>query len=240
MKVKDYQRKLNNIITMAPQECGVQTLVYMFLDEIIENQGLVLLEVDLFGQDTVFARQRYGTEEKGVPDMCIVEKTFKYPGKIENNINKEKKKRKACVEVKATSTDLAKEIEKRNQIIGHILEYKKVIYTNGCVWIYFDITKPEKNECEENVIEYIKKLKGYIEAILNNNEKEKVVLPEWIRWIIPIVKLEDKKTKQCKFITYTDINKREEIIIDTENYNCLIKELYKIDWGVQCEITYKE
>lgn len=51
----------------------------------------------------------------------------------------QKKHRKGCVEVKATNIQLP-ESKKINQIAGHIQTYKKVIYTNGIVWLYFDIT----------------------------------------------------------------------------------------------------
>lgn len=42
MNILEYERKLNNVITMAPLECGVQTLVYQLLDDLVTSKNTVL------------------------------------------------------------------------------------------------------------------------------------------------------------------------------------------------------
>jgi hypothetical protein len=72
-----YQRILNNIISRAPIECGVQTLVYMLVDEIVNikypEQQIKLLVADLRkGKKQLFGG--YG----GIIDLCLVDGEFMY------------------------------------------------------------------------------------------------------------------------------------------------------------------
>lgn len=46
MKAKEYQKIYQNIKEKAPLESGVQTLVYMFLFEIIKDTDYQLIVID--------------------------------------------------------------------------------------------------------------------------------------------------------------------------------------------------
>ena len=54
MDAKDYQKIYQNIIEKSPIESGVQTLVYMFLYEIIKNTNYQLIVIDRMNKKSQF------------------------------------------------------------------------------------------------------------------------------------------------------------------------------------------
>lgn len=196
-----YKDIVNKIIKQAPMECGVQSLVYMMLYDIIrekyKDNEVSIIIADLRNKLSIFGGAG------GVVDLCVVSKEFEYkPIPLENSddiekfgnekvvrmlkkydywekeLNEEsnlsmdarirqrkenlkkwndelknefetnKKRRLGCVEIKSVNIDLPDNIW---QLAGHIIEYKRVLYTNGLKWQFFDFTSLE--ECDKNEFE---------------------------------------------------------------------------------------
>lgn len=151
MEPETYERILNNIITKAPLECGVQTLVFMLLDEIISKKyekKVSLLVADLRkGEKKIFGGNG------GVVDLCVVDEKFTYH--LAKNEKEKNGECLGCVEVKAAGIELPQN-EDIDQIVGHIITYKKVIYTNGIHWQYYEATEKELGEIKETYDKYMK------------------------------------------------------------------------------------
>lgn len=122
----------------------------------------------------VFARRKspkgqiyYGISS--FPDVAIIDKKFKNLSKAKIE-KKEWNQLKGCLEVKALGAKLITEKEVEDvisnkpdninqdigQLIGQILWYKKVIYTNGIEWRYLYISEYTK-ELKDNIIEIVNK-----------------------------------------------------------------------------------
>lgn len=173
----------------------------------------------------VFARRKsaYGQIYYGIssfPDVVILDKSFK-------NIPNEKftdsdwKKLKGCLEIKKLEDKLItrKEIETvlnqkpktlksdMGQLLGEILWYKKVIYTNGIEWRFLYIDEYTK-ELQENVINTVNER---IESEKNSSTEEFV-------WWKNFEKIDFKIIDEC--IT-------ENCLKDWERF---ITEINKITW----------
>lgn len=139
MNYKHYEKLLSNIEHQAPHESGVQTLVYMLLDEVFENSNYNVLVINDFDYKTQFAT--YG----GISDLAIVEDSFSYDSNADdhNGIC-------FCVEIKNTTEKLS---DYEKQILFQILSFKKGIITNGYEWKFYDLTeffgKKSDNSMEE-------------------------------------------------------------------------------------------
>ena len=123
----------------------------------------------------VFGRQRssmgqiyYGLSN--FPDIVILDKS--YENKSRKNIKIEDwRQLRGCVEVKNLKHSLMTEEEIRTtlsnkpmhitremgQLIGDLLWYKKVIYTNGLQWRFLSITDDDNNELANRIIEVVNK-----------------------------------------------------------------------------------
>ena len=123
----------------------------------------------------VFGRQRssmgqiyYGLSN--FPDIVILDKS--YENKSRKSIKIEDwRQLRGCVEVKNLKHGLMTEEEIRTtlsnkpmhitremgQLIGDLLWYKKVIYTNGLQWRFLSITDDDNNELANRIIEVVNK-----------------------------------------------------------------------------------
>ena len=123
----------------------------------------------------VFGRQRssmgqiyYGLSN--FPDIVILDKS--YENKSRKSIKIEDwRQLRGCVEVKNLKHSLMTEEEIRTtlsnkpmhitremgQLIGDLLWYKKVIYTNGLQWRFLSITDNDNNELANRMIEVVNK-----------------------------------------------------------------------------------
>ena len=123
----------------------------------------------------VFGRQRssmgqiyYGLSN--FPDIVILDKS--YENKSRKSIKIEDwRQLRGCVEVKNLKHGLMTEEEIRTtlsnkpmhitremgQLIGDLLWYKKVIYTNGLQWRFLSITDDDNNELVNRIIEVVNK-----------------------------------------------------------------------------------
>lgn len=248
MNKERYEDIVNSIIKQAPMECGVQSLVYMMLYDIIrekyKDNEVGIIVADLRNKLSIFGGAG------GVVDLCVVSKEFKYkPIPLENSddiekfgnekvvrmlkkydywekeLNEEsnlsmdarikqrkenlkkwndelkkefdtnKTRRLGCVEVKSVNIELPENIW---QLAGHIIEYKRVLYTNGLKWQFFDFASLEegvKNEFESLFKKYDmmldKKIKCTNQDIIKVSEqlKEKIYTEYGLKkWEIELVK----------------------------------------------------
>ena len=123
----------------------------------------------------VFGRQRssmgqiyYGLSN--FPDIVILDKS--YENKSRKSIKIEDwRQLRGCVEVKNLKHGLMTEEEIKStllnnfehmtqemgQLIGDLLWYKKVIYTNGLQWRFLSITDDDNNELANRIIEVVNK-----------------------------------------------------------------------------------
>ena len=138
MKAKEYQKIYQNIREKAPIESGVQTLVYMFLFEIIKDTNYQLIVIDRMGKKTQFVTTT------GISDLSIVSDEFIFAEEHKNNII-------SYVEVKGTDINL---YDFEEQIKGQLLSCGRILCTNGSVWKYYDLEKYIERH-SENDIDYV-------------------------------------------------------------------------------------
>lgn len=138
MKAKEYQKIYQNIREKAPIESGVQTLVYMFLFEIIKDTNYQLIVIDRMGKKTQFVTTT------GISDLAIVSDEFRFAEEHKNNII-------SYVEVKGTDINL---YDFEEQIKGQLLSCGRILCTNGSVWKYYDLEKYIERH-SENDIDYV-------------------------------------------------------------------------------------
>ena len=247
MNICDYKREMDKVIKQAPLEVGIQTLVYNLLNDIIINKNLSLLIVSTATQTDNF--KGLG----GVPDLVVASKNYDY---YDDEVKKGNNKGLyGCVEVKATYNDLNSKLEYFKQISGDILTYKKVLYTNGIVWRYYELNESTFNIKEINnaICEFNKATKKEIPQI-NSDEAVVNVLSGEIK------KLEEEKKKlkedekkdlnnylnklskklfnslTSKWEIYLDVDERKclenkLVKISTSRFNELMTKLYEIEWN---------
>lgn len=171
----------------------------------------------------VFARRKtdkgqiyYGISS--FPDVAILDKKFK---NISNTtISKEVwNQLKGCLEVKALDTELITKTQVEDvmsikpdklkpeigQLIGEILWYKRVLYTNGIEWRYLRIN------------EYTEELENKIIEIVNERIKNEPITETFNWW---------KQFKELNFVI------EDKCITDNcmENWDDFIAEINKINW----------
>lgn len=209
MDILQYENKINDIISMSPIESGVQILVYMLLDDIVENKGYSLLVIDKLQQ-----KCRFNTIT-GISDLAIVTKDFKYH-------DSEKGKCLGCVEIKRIDVSMR---DVPSQVVGQFCTYGKLIYTNGLVWKFFDYSSADCADLEfiinkinalikrKKTIGTKSKRKKINELILKNeSELQGLVRFEWE------IDLKDSSST------------KEKVSISKEKYNDLLIKLEKITW----------
>ena len=207
MKAKEYQKIYQNIKEKAPLESGVQTLVYMFLFEIIKDTDYQLIVIDRMRKNTQFVTTT------GISDLAIVSDEFRFAEEGKNNII-------SYVEVKGTDINL---YDFEDQIKGQLLSCGRILCTNGSVWKYYDIKKYIEHH-SENDIDYI--------WAKNEHEKIKKVINslEAIERTLAIKKSSYAYTKKSEYKkTYErEINELEET--KTELCGKLQTLLMNISW----------
>lgn len=223
MNYKKYENILNIVVNKAPIESGVQTLVYMFLYDFVENSDYDLVIIDRLSK-----RSGY-TSYTGISDIAIVRKDSDYQYIKTSDIV-------MCIEVKNTSEGLDKYSE---QIEGQLLTYGKAIITNGYSWKYYDLVnqKPKiKNisNIKELVNQVIKKEIELAKLRIKRNKKtedeEKLSQIE----IEINEKRKEIKDKLQKNTENTDIlDKCEKWRVELQNKN------NEINWQKYLELIHK-
>lgn len=165
MNAKEYQKIYQNIKEKAPIESGVQTLVYMFLYEIMKDTDYQLIVIDHMDKKTQFVTSA------GISDLAIVLDNFRFSEEHKDKII-------SYVEVKGINTKL---YDFEDQIKGQLLSCGKILVTNGGVWRYYDIekylTRHSKNNAEyakeENDYKNVKTINDHLESLERKLAKTK-------------------------------------------------------------------
>lgn len=124
MDYLSYQRKINDVITKCPIEAGIEILVSVFLDKIIDNEKYTCVAIDRLRKD----RDSRLSTEAAVTDLAILSPDFEYRREDVGKVY-------GFIEVKAPGVSL----ESISQIEVRMKEKAYFIYTNGIIWkCYFD------------------------------------------------------------------------------------------------------
>ena len=94
MDYKYYERKLNDVILKCPIEAGVEILVYMLLDSLIDSENISLIDINRLHKKS----DSRLTTKAGVSDIAVVSRDFRY--------NSDKGSVYGFVEVKSNSQPL--------------------------------------------------------------------------------------------------------------------------------------
>lgn len=135
---KEYQDEIEISRAQNGVECDLYYIVSHLLRSSIQGQHISIRDITE-RRETDFSRRFKG--KSGFADFVI-----------RTRIKSNRALILGAIEVKNTTVDLDKK-KNANQLIGHIESYKKVIYTNGLIWRFYNKNKPSENwEIELGVI----------------------------------------------------------------------------------------
>lgn len=133
MNYRKYEEMLNRVMKKCPLESGVQTLVFMYLDELFENCiGYEPVIIDNLQKSKKSPRYR---TLGGYTDIMVVNSDFEY-----NDLNAEPDI-KLFFEVKALENNLS---DHYFQFLGQLLTVGKGYFTNGKTWEYYELSLLEE------------------------------------------------------------------------------------------------
>lgn len=207
MNFEYYCKKIDDIKLKAPIESGVEILVYMLLDEIIENHDLSLVAIDSM------QRKKRFWSEGGYSDLAVVTPDFRF----ENNAGE----CKGVIETKYISENLSNHMP---QIIGQLLTFKNVLVTNGIDWRFYSIERRpgDQDENEINVEGMREKRKEYNQKITEREAiKEKKDINNETNSII------EEMSSMIKPVW--EVNLKENDTMEQQKFIELITHLYQ-DW----------
>ena len=151
MDYKKYEELLNRVMKKCPLESGVQTLVFMYLDELFENcSKYEPVIIDKLPKASSF------NTKGGISDIALVGNDFNYEESKKDEYIIDKAKIRFCIEIKKTTTNITG-YKTRIQFLGHLLTFGEGIITNGYQWEYckLDLEDKDRSKVEEKVKEYI-------------------------------------------------------------------------------------
>ncbi|MBE6872463.1 MAG: hypothetical protein E7493_00900 [Ruminococcus albus] len=146
MNYRKYEEMLNRVMKKCPLESGVQTLVFMYLDELFENCiGYEPVIIDNLQKSQKSPRYR---TLGGYTDIMVVNSDFEY-----DDLNADPDI-KLFFEVKALENNLS---DHYFQFLGQMLTVGKGYFTNGKTWEYYelDFNNKEMVKVKEDYKEYI-------------------------------------------------------------------------------------
>lgn len=122
MTREHYETKINDCITKAPFESGVEILVFNLLDEIVGHHGVSVIDINRCPKN---ADVRFCTEG-GIPDIAVVSIDFVFQDQKKGRVY-------GLIEVKAAGIS----VRETGQIQGGRSNVPHYIATNGINWIYY-------------------------------------------------------------------------------------------------------
>lgn len=170
--LEDYLRELNLMDMQYGQEEELYPLINMMLRENDNVKELSIRDVhngmnreDLGDKNIKIKRDLFCGFYKGFPDIVLLSKDFN-PSETKNKkeIENYNNLMYGCIEAKSIGTNLIdfpdngeisipEFIKKGKQVTQELLWYGKVIYTNGLIWNYLELStdknKIEKKRCEK-------------------------------------------------------------------------------------------
>ena len=122
-----YQKKINDVITKAPIETGIEILVYCFLDSNIDETKYTVADINRVRKK---CDQRLRTDG-GISDLAVLSPDFVFKDEKYGEVY-------GFIEVKTAGTIL-KDTDLTEEQMKKVPHF---IYTNGFVWkYYFNCTK---------------------------------------------------------------------------------------------------
>ncbi|MEN2768067.1 hypothetical protein [Ornithinibacillus xuwenensis] len=231
MDLLKYKREINLMKKQNMTEYDMYSVIASLIREGNNVESLSLRDVNRrrkSGKGQVF----YGLS--GIPDLVILDSEF------DNSDNEKMKidnidKIYGCIEIKGVDAALfsVKEIIdniKKNiklgsdegQILGEVLWYRKVLYTNGLTWMYYEC------ESDEDYGDFIKKLvetrieNEKVYKIQNNIDPKKSVTLKDFDWYNEI-DFNKIKINEEKLINIEDIKE--------DNWKEFLDNLHNIKWN---------
>jgi hypothetical protein len=132
MNYNTYINKLNEVIQKSHLENGYSHIIYQIFDIILDDSKFSIVDTSCLKrtQDKSLAPKNV----IAVPDFVITRKEFCF-----TNIQKNEKDILGCIEVKYIDNDVKNptRLLDKDEKIGYIGIYNKVIYTNGWIWRYY-------------------------------------------------------------------------------------------------------
>lgn len=125
----DYKDELElALIQNSAVECELYSIIASVLRESESGRAISLRDVSA---RRTTKNSKYLKGESGFPDFVVLEREKRRNARI-----------LGCVEIKRPDVKLVQ----NDQIDGHIMSYKKVIYTNGLLWRFYDNNGVEEYE----------------------------------------------------------------------------------------------
>lgn len=223
MEYKQFIRKLKNIKKQHNAEEALTPIIYQLLDR--EDVSLMVV------QTSRGKKGYYGISSN--PDLVILDNNFKYEEDIDKfNFEKvygcvELKKMEETLIDSTNNSDIVSSVLKRiqeltantnndeylqgldvkindiGQLLGEILWYRKVLYTNGCNWVVYSLNFVDGYEESQ----YIAEIKEFANDERKSNKEwfSRLSKEEWIKRI-SIKKTVILNSKKIDNITETDFN----------------------------------
>ncbi len=218
MKLNEYMHEMNLIMKQNPIENDMYYIIQRLMREGNNLKKLSLRDVDR-RQNTERGRVFYGIAS--VPDFVILDEEFENSEDWHKNV----KLVYGCVEIKKFDEEISgikeilEKIRNRNtlerneaQLLGEILWYRKVLYTNGNEWKFF--------RWEVKEVDW-EKVKSFAEKEYKNDTENKRI-SEW--YLKPELDLEKA------LITEINITEKPITEMDNEEWNVFLERLYSIQW----------
>lgn len=133
----DYRREIELVIRQNPLECELYSLIAPILRNANYLGNISIRDVTCLSQKgkTHHALDRQFDQGNGVfasPDFLIIDTRYQYSKRQKEYIL-------GCCEVKAIYRDLDKAIaDNERQFLGELSTYRKLLYTNGIEWRYYE------------------------------------------------------------------------------------------------------
>lgn len=219
VELKEYMREIKLMKKQNFTEYDMYSVIASLMREGANIKKLSLRDVSKRWGRTNRGRIFYGLS--GVPDFAILDVDFENSENWIDDIDNVY----GCVEIKGINNKLLsiqKIITKikngkgitvdDGQLLGEILWYKKVLYTNGLAWKYLEWNE-DKDSWES--------IKALVQNRINKENKEEEP-SEW--YLSDKIDLDNIKIKETSLITLSEEDTTED------DWKRFIEELQKIKW----------
>lgn len=180
MKFHEYELEVRLAYSQHPKDSReeeIYSLILMLMREIYSKQiytEKIFSIRDIHQSPPIRRKVLYGTS--GYPDLAVYSQKL-----IDDTEANEKDKIFGVVEAKAIGGTYKAD---RPHILGEIKYYKKVLYTNGILWVYFDENLKNVNSLEDDYIWRVNLLEDDSNEYAEFSKKNKEVISElsYTKW----------------------------------------------------------
>lgn len=222
MTLKEYMREINLMKNQNYTEFDMYSVIASLMREGGNIKELSLRDVNRRQGRTNRGRVFYGLSS--IPDFAILDVDFVNSENWMNDVNM----LYGCVEIKGIDTKLLsieeiltkinngeKITSDDGQLLGEVLWYKKVLYTNGLAWKFLEWNKDEPSW--ENIKDIVQDRIGKE----NGAETKEKKLSEWYR--SDKINLKEIAIKEELYITLSEKT-------TDDDWKHFVQKLYKIKW----------